>query len=199
MTTIQAPSSNGSSPADTPRPGGPPGWLAILAIGSLVLGALLIVLQLLGVNVLAPAPSPTIAPTGQAAQRTWNQAADALAANRFQVQEPRTEYRPGETPTLLNAPRKLLQVILPSDPTGGYVVIYELPTNNEAQAAGEELLRLSTSGMAVVQYPRDTRFVLQRVGRTLVFFPWSAEANPDPRLPELAATLEGLGTAITLP
>jgi hypothetical protein len=199
MTTAQLPSSNGSSPDATPRPGGPPGWIAILAIGSLVLGALLIGLQLVGVNVLVPAPSPTIAPTGQAAQRTWDQAADALTANQFQVQEPRTDYRPGETTTLLNAPRKLLQVVLPSDPSGGYVVIYELPSNNEAQAAGEELLRLSTTGMAVVQYPRDTKFVLQRVGRTLVFFPWSAEANPDPRLPELAATLEGLGTPVTLP
>ena len=42
-----------------------------------------------------------------------------------------------------------------------------------------------------------TRLIGQRVGPTLVFFPWSAEANPDPRLPELAAALRTVGEPVT--
>jgi hypothetical protein len=176
--------------------GGPPPWIAVLAIGGLVLGALLIGLQLLGVNVIRPAPSPTIAPAGQAAQRTWDQAAAALQARGFQVQEPQVDYRPGESPGLEDVPRRLLQVILPSDPGGGYVVIYELPTDGDAERVGREFAAYLASGTGAVQYPRDTRFILRRVGQTLVFFPWSAEANPDPRLPQLAAALEGAGEPV---
>jgi hypothetical protein len=191
-------STDGTGPAatDAPRPAGPPPWVAVLAIGSLVLGAVLIGLQLLGIGVLVPAASPTLAPAGSAAQRTRDQAAAALSAQGFQVQEPQAPYRPGESPALVGVPRQLLQVLLPSDPSDGYVVIYELPSNNEAQAVGEDYRRYLTSGVGAVQYPRDTRFVIQRVGRTVIFFPWSAEANPDPRLAELAATLETLGVPI---
>lgn len=198
MTVAPSPS-NGSSPTDTPQPGGPPPWIAVLAIGGLLVGAILIGLQLLGINVLTPAPSPTLPPTGVAAQKTWNEVANALGARSFQVQVPQTPYRPGESPALIDVPRSLLQVVLPSDLAGGYVVIYELPDNNAAQAAGEDFARYLAGGTGAVQYPRDTRFVLQRVGRTLVFFPWSAEANPDPRLPELAAALETVGTPIVQP
>ena len=176
---------------------GPPAVIALLAIGGLVLGAVLIGLQLLGLNVVAPAASPTIPPTGQAAQRTWDRVAAALQAERFQVEEPQVAYRPGESPTLVDVPRRLLRVILPSDPDGGFVVIYELPTNGDADRAGRDFAGYLASGTGAVQYPRDAQFVLRRDGRTLVFFPWSAEANPDPRLAELAAALETIGEPVT--
>lgn len=194
MTTgPQAPSTgDGSRPA-----GGPPPWVAAVAIGTLVLGALLIGLQLLGLNVITPAPSPTIPPTGQAAQRTWDQVAAALRAQQFQVQEPQVPYRPGESPDLVDVPRRLVQAILPSDPNGGFVVIYELPTNGDADRVGHEFATYLASGTGAIQFPRDTQFVLRRVGQTLVFFPWSAEANPDPRLPVLAAALQGVGEPVT--
>jgi hypothetical protein len=182
---------------DAPRPAGPPGWIAVLAIGSLVLGAVLILLQLLGIGVIGPGATPTLPPTGIAAQKTWDEAAAALTARSFQVLEPQTPYRPGESPSLVDVPRRLLQVVLPSDPQGGYVVVYELPSNSEAQRAGTEFAQYLGSGTGAVQYPRDTQFVLQRVGRTLVFYAWSGEANPDPRLPELAAALKTLGTPVT--
>ena len=192
------------APAPSPRPttgdapaAGPPPWIAVLAIGGLVLGALLIGLQLLGVNVITPAPSPTIPPTGQAAQRTADQVSAALGAESFQVRVPQTPYRPGESPALVGVPRQLLQAILPSDPDGGYVVIYELPSNEDAERVGRDFAGYLASGTGAIQYPRDTRFVIQRVGRTLVFFPWSAEANPDPRLPELAAALATVGEPVT--
>jgi hypothetical protein len=196
MTTAGPRTSSPGDPDDRAA-GGPPPWIAVLAIGGLVLGALLIGLQLVGINVITPAPSPTIPPPGQAAQRTSDQVASALQAAQFQVQVPQTPYRPGESPALVGVPRQLLQAILPSDPDGGYVVIYELSSNDDADRVGRDFARYLASGTGAVQYPRDTQFVIQREGRTLVFFPWSAEANPDPRLPELAAALLTVGEPVT--
>ena len=181
---------------DQQAAGGPPPWIAVIAIGGLVLGALLIGLQLLGVGVIRPEPSPTIAPAGDAAQRTWAQAAAALQAQGLQVQEPQVSYRPGESPALADVPRRLLQAILPSDPRGGYVVIYELPSNDDAERVGREFATYLSSGTGAIQYPRDTRFVLRRAGQTLLFFPWSAEANPDPRLADLAGALGSVGEPV---
>jgi hypothetical protein len=192
--TSSKPESDG--PEERPA-GGPPPWIAVLAIGGLALGALLIVLQLVGINVIAPAPSPTIPPTGQAAQRTADQVQAALQAAQFQVQVPQTAYRPGESPALVAVPRQLLPAILPSDPDGGYVVIYELPSNDDADRVGRDFARYLASGTGAIQYPRDTQFVIQRVGPTLVFYPWSAEANPDPRVPQLAAALRTVGEPVT--
>jgi hypothetical protein len=193
-----APGSGPPPEGETPAPrGGPPGWFIVIAIGSLAIGTLLVVLSAFGIAVVGPRPEPTIAPTGQAAQRTWDQVATALGDASFQVQDPVTQYRPGESPALLDVPRRLLQVILPSEPGGGYVVIYELPSNGEAERIGQDFATYLASGTGAIQYPRDTQFVLQRAGQTLVFYPWSAEANPDPRLPELAAALETVGVPIT--
>ena len=90
-----------------------------------------------------------------------------------------------------------MQAVLPSDPQGGYVVIYELPTNGDAERVGRDFLAYLASGTGAIGYPRDTRFVLQRLGPTLVFFPWSPEADPDPRLAELATALETVGVPVT--
>jgi hypothetical protein len=196
MTAASGPGSVPADDAPAPR-GGPPGWFILIAIGSLAVGALLVVLSAFGITAVGPRPEPTIAPTGQAAQRTWDQAAAALGEASFQVQDPVTQYRPGESPALQDVPRRLLQVILPSEPGGGYVVIYELPTNGDAERVGQDFAAYLASGTGAVQYPRDTQFVLQRAGQTLVFYPWSAEANPDPRIPELAAALETVGVPIT--
>jgi hypothetical protein len=196
MTTAPAPGSAPSGSTPAPR-GGPPGWFIIIAVGSLAVGAVLVLLGALGITVVGPQPQSTLAPTGQAAQRTWDQVAAALEGASFQVQDPVTPYRPGENRTLQDVPRRLLQVILPSEPQGGYVVVYELPTNGDAERVGKEFAAYLAAGTGAIQYPRDTQFVLRRVGQTLVFYPWSPEANPDPRIPELAAALETIGVPIT--
>ena len=121
----------------------------VVAIGGLVVAVLLLVLQVLGVGVGVRVATPTIAPTGQAAEVT-----SALVVRRsqdaaFQVQDPqgrlpaRREPRPGERP----APAG------PGDPAGGapggYVVIYELPSANEADRAGPRVRgRISAAGRA---------------------------------------------------
>ena len=150
------------------------------------------------ITVIGPQPQATLAPTGQAAERTWAQVAAALEGASFQVQDPVTPYRPGESRALQDVPRRLLQVILPSEPQGGYVVDLRA-AHERRRGAGRARSspRTSRPGPGAIQYPRDSQFVLRRVGPTLVFYPWSAEANPDPRVPELAAALETLGVPIT--
>jgi hypothetical protein len=117
----------------------------------------------------------------------------ALEDAAFQVQDPRTAYRPGESPALYGVPRVVLQAVLPSDPTGGHVVIYELATNGEADTAGREFAAYLASGTGAIQYPRDSQFVIRRLGRTLVFFPWSSSVSPDAEVARMAATLGTIG------
>jgi len=197
MTTAPVPCGGSPAADDTPRAGGPPGWFILIAVGSLAVGAVIVLLGALGITIVNPSPAPTLAPTGQAAERTWNEVAAALQAQRFQVVEPQNPFRPGETAELLQVPRRLLQTVLPDSPEDGYVVIYELPSNNDAERAGRDLATYVASGPGAVQYPRDTQFTIRRVGQTLVFFSYSPEANPDPALPQMAAVLETLGTPLT--
>ena len=177
---------NANAAPDAKR-GGPPLWFAIIAIGSFAVAVLLLVLQVLGIGVGVRVATPTIAPAGQAAEVTGALVTTALEAAAFQVRAPQTDYRPGESPDLINVPRRLLQAVLPEEPQGGYVVIYELPGANEADRVGCDFLAYLGGGTGAIQYPRDTQFVLQRVGQTLVVVPWSVEASPDAKVADLAA------------
>jgi hypothetical protein len=177
------------------RRGGPPPWFIAIAIGSLLVAVVLLVLQLLGVGVgLA---QPTMPPTTQVSEVTRALVVQALEDASFQVQEPLTGYRPGESPELVNVPRRVVQAVTPEDPSAGYVVIYELPSANEADRVGGEFLAYLGGGTGAIQYPRDSQFVMRRVGPTLVFFPWSVQASPDARVAELAAALETVGSPVT--
>ena len=178
------------------RRGGPPGWFIAIAVGSFLVAIVLLVLQLFGVGVGFRVAEPTIAPTTQRSEVTRALVVGALEDAAFQVQDPQTGYRPGESPELVTVPRRLVQAITPEDPDAGYVVIYELPSAGEADRVGREFLAYLGGGTGAIQYPRDTRFVLQRVGETLVFFPYSVEASPDARVAELAAALETVGTPV---
>jgi hypothetical protein len=190
-----APPPNGRG-ADERR-GGPPLWFTVVAVGSLVVAVLLLGLQLLGIGVGFRTIEPTIPPTGNATEVTRTLVVKALEGASFQVQDPLTGYRPGESPELVDVPRKLVQAVMPEDPSAGYVVIYELPSANEADRVGREFLRYLGGGTGAVQYPRDARFVLQRVGQTLVFYAYSPEASPDARVAELAVALETVGTPVS--
>jgi hypothetical protein len=187
----------GAAPvASRGRRGGPPLVFAVLGFGGLLLGALLILVQALGVGG-GGGPAATIGPTGEAATRTRDLVAATLTAKGLQVQEPRTAYRPGESPSLIGVPRQVLQVVLPDDPTHGYVVVYELGTAGEADRVGRDFAAYLASGIGKVQYPFESQFVLRRVGQTLVFFPWTPSGVVDERTPLVAAVLETIGQPIT--
>ena len=202
-TSSDAPDASGAPDApdapDAPTPirgrGGPPLLLAVLAFGSLVVGAVLILAQALGPGAGTGA-APTEPPAGRAAQLTHDLVVKALGDASFQVQDPLTDYRPGESPELYSVPRGLVQVIIPSEPQGEYVVVYELPSNTEADRVGREFAAYLAGGTGAVQYPRDSQFVIQRLGPTLVFFAWSPSVSPDPEVARLAATLGSIGTPV---
>jgi hypothetical protein len=179
------------------RRGGPPGWIAILAVGGIFVGVLLVVVSALGIGVRVGAPSATLAPAGNDALVTRALVASALSDSSIQVTlDPQVAYRPGESATLAKTPRLLLQAVIPSAPTSGYVVIYELPDSNAAAAAGRDFAAYLAGGTGAIQYPRDAQFVIRRLGNTLVFFPWSPTVTPDPATAMVAATLETLGVAV---
>lgn len=201
MTASEGPTSNGAGngtpgTGDRSRGGGPPIWFAVAAIGSLVVGGLLVLVSILGLNTGGPTAAATIPPTGQATQRTYDLLAATLERASFQARIPQTAYRPGESPSLVDVPRRVLQAVLPSDPDHGYIVIYELPSNDEAARVGREFAAYLASGTGAVQYPRDAQFVLRRVEQTLVFFSWSPSISPDPSVARLAATLETVGVGV---
>lgn len=186
----------GGAPPGRAKRGGPPPWFALVALASLALGVVLVVAQLAGIRLTGGQERATIAPAGAAAERTADRVRTALEAASFQVREPQTPYRPGESPGLVDVPRRLLQAVLPGDPDGGYVMIYELPGNTEADQAGRDFAAWLAGGTGAIQYPRDAQFVIRRVGSTLVFFSWSPSASTDPRTAEMAAVLAGIGQPV---
>jgi hypothetical protein len=188
---------SGSGGLPPARRSGPPGWIAILGIGGILVGVLLVAVSALGIGVRVGTPPATLAPAGNDALVTRALVASALSDSSVQVTvDPQVAYRPGESPTLAGTPRLLLQAVIPSAPTAGYVVIYELPDGNAADAAGRDFAAYLAGGTGAIQYPRDAQFVIRRVGNTLVFFPWSSTVTPDPVAAMIAATLETLGVAV---
>jgi hypothetical protein len=104
---------------------------------------------------------------------------DTLGQRDFQLAPPLVAYRPSEPVALTHVPRTVLQVV-GSDPEQGYVVIYELPDDAAATAAGTELARYLASGFGQTNFPLDAQFYVAQVGATLVFTWYSAERADDP-------------------
>jgi hypothetical protein len=183
------------------RAGGPPILFAVVGGAGVLLGAVVIALSLLGGGGASVTPGPSATPprTGEATARTRELVVAALGNAGLQVAEAATPYRPSETPELLAAPRLVLQVTLPDDPTGGYVVIYELPSAADAAEAGRGLAAHLASGPGAIQYPADTRFIIRQQGVTLVFFAWSPAAATDGRTGTIADALAVVGLPIPIP
>ena len=184
-----------TSGSETERRGGPPPIIFIVAVVGLLAGIGLTVLSALGGGT-APAASPTPLPVGAAAGQTVQVVLQAFGAAGLQAAEAQRPFRPAELPTLFQAPRVVLQVVLPDDPAHGYLVVYELPTPDQAAAAGREYAAYLGSGPGRVQFVPDTQFTLRQVGSTLVFFDWSPANWPDKRSATIEQALGTIGTAI---
>ncbi|HXG40853.1 MAG TPA: hypothetical protein VNJ28_07920, partial [Candidatus Limnocylindrales bacterium] len=109
---------------------------------------------------------------------------------------PQVPFRPAESPRLTAAPRAVFQAVLPDEPTGGYITVYEFPSTTESADAGREMAHFLQSGPGQVNYPPDARFVLRQVGTTLVFFAWAPSTASDPRIEDVARALETVGQGI---
>ena len=145
-------------------------------------------------------PLPTAQPSASpAVEATLAQLDAALRARGLVVEPTLTAVRPAEPPSFAGVARWPFHAVLPDDPAGGYLVIYEFPAPALAADGGRDLAAYISSGPGRVQFAPDIRFVLRQVGSTLVFYPWSPASSPDRRTPDLAAALASVGSEVPIP
>ena len=140
-------------------------------------------------------PDRTVSPTVNV---TRAELVRALGGHDLVLADSQAPIRPAEAPLLTTAPRAVYQVILPKDPTHGFIVVYEFPeTQRAAEAAAEEQRYLAT-GPGRVQTPQGTVYVLRQIGSTVVLYSWLPAASTDPDAAGIQAALETLGVAFPI-
>jgi hypothetical protein len=147
-------------------------------------------------------PPTTFGPglaTGAEVAATRAELARALGALSLQLTDAQVPVRPAESAPFAAAPRAVYQVVLPDDPTHGYISVYEFTDERTATAAANDQAAYLASGPGRVQFVPDTRFVLRQLGSTVVFYAWSPANSPDERTPDIQRVLETIGTGIPIP
>jgi hypothetical protein len=154
----------------------------------------------------APAPTTTFPPLGSTpgpaggdADATVHQVIAALGAAGISAAPADRPFRPPEGPLLAAAPRSLVQVKLPNDPDPMWIVVYSLRSPNDAAVAARDHAAWIATNIGRVNFAPGTRFVIQVVGSTVVFFSWLPQDSPDPATLTIAQTLASLGTEVTVP
>lgn len=169
------------------------------------LASVVLAIASVGVFASACAPTeqaaPTVPPASIGPDKTVSPAVNqtrvelvlALGAANLALADTRTPVRPAESPLLATAPRAVFQVTLPTDPTRGYIVVYEFADASRAADAAAEEQRYLASGPGRVQVPEGTVHVLRQVGSTIVLYDWLPGAARDPAAPAIQRALETLG------
>ncbi|HEY6013670.1 MAG TPA: hypothetical protein VIU37_06675 [Candidatus Limnocylindrales bacterium] len=135
-------------------------------------------------------PSTTVSP---AVNQTRAALVAALATHQLVLTDTQAPVRPVESPLLATAPRAVYQVVLPKDPTRGFIVVYEFPDASAAVLAAAEEQHYLETGPGRIQSPEGSVQVLRQVGATLVFYDWLPGAAQDPAAPEIQQALETVG------
>jgi len=123
----------------------------------------------------------------------------ALAPFRLQLDDADQPFRPSESRLTADAPRAVYQVVLPQDPDGGYIVVYEFPDANAARDAGNDLAGYLGTGAGRVAFPLDAQHTIRQVGTTLVFYTYSPAIAQDPGASKVAEALSTLGIGFAPP
>lgn len=159
-----------------------------------------------GIGASTTVPSFSAAPIGPdatvspAVEQTRTAIASALAASSLQLQDAKQPFRPAESQRLATAPRAVYQVVLPQDPEGGYIVVYEFRDASEAVNAGNEYAGfVGSGGPGKVQFPIDAQHTIRQVGTTLIIYSWSPSTSPDPGSAQIADALKTLGIGFAPP
>ena len=135
-------------------------------------------------------PGMTVSP---AVGLTRGELVRALGERNLVLADSQVPIRPAEAPLLAAAPRAVYQVVLPKDPSKGYIVVYEFPDAGRAAAAATEEQAYLATGPGRVQRPQGTVSVIRGVGPTVVFFDWLPGASADPSAVGIQAALESVG------
>jgi hypothetical protein len=141
-------------------------------------------------------PAATVSP---AVAQTRTAIATALAPFSLQLDDADRPFRPPESARLASAPRAIFQVVLPADPDGGNIVVYEFRDAAAAVDAGNELAGYIGSGAGRVQFPTDAQHTIRQLGTTLIVYSWSPSTSPDPGSRTIAEALATLGIGFAPP
>jgi hypothetical protein len=122
-----------------------------------------------------------------------------LAAAGLGLQQSFVDYRPGEPAAVQFVARAVWRVEMP-DPNEGWLLIYDLRTEDAAQRAGQDFAAYLASGLGRTNYPRDAQFALSRVDGALIYYWWSPErtSNAD-RAQAAFDAVRGVGQPIEVP
>jgi hypothetical protein len=141
-------------------------------------------------------PAATIGPTmtvSPAVNQTRAALVTALGQYKLALTDTQAPVRPAESPLLASAPRVVYQVVLPKDPTRGYIVVYEFQDSSSAATAAAEEQHYLETGPGRIQSPQGSVQVLRQVGVTVVLYDWLPGAVQDPAAPEIQQALETVG------
>ena len=119
--------------------------------------------------------------------------ATALGAKNLVLTDSQAAVRPAEAPAFAAAPRAVYQVILPKDPSKGFVIVYEFTDPAHAAGAAAEQQAYLATGPGRVQTPQGTVSVIRQVGSTVVYYQWLPGASQDPSAVGIEDALDGLG------
>jgi len=146
-----------------------------------------------------PAVGSSPAAAGDLTAGVRAQVAAALAVEGLQLGDAKTTFRPPEGPIFAAAPRTVVQVALPDDPTGGYIVLYAFGTPAQALDAARDQARYIASSPGRILYPISTQFSLRVLGNIAIFFYYSSDTSPDARTPSIALALSQIGDEVPIP
>jgi hypothetical protein len=135
-------------------------------------------------------PGMTVSP---AVSQTRIELVRALGEHNLVLADTQAPVRPAESPLLGAAPRAVYQVILPKDPSHGYIVVYEFPDQARAAAAAAEQQAYRATGPGRVQTPLGSVSIIRQVGSTVVFYEWLPEGSTDDSAPGIQQALETVG------
>ena len=148
---------------------------------------------------VAPATVEPAATVSAAVGQTRAAIASALAGVQIELQDSTQPFRNAESRRLAAAPRAVYQAILPDDPDGGYIVVYEFRDSAAAVDAGNEFAGYLGTGSGRIQFPLDAQHAIRELGTTLIVYSWAPSTSPDPGSPKIAAALSTLGIGFAPP
>ena len=141
-------------------------------------------------------PIRTVTP---AVNQTRVELVRVLGEHNLVLSDTQAPVRPAESPLLTAAPRAVYQVVLPKDPTRGFIVVYEFPVPALAAAAAAEAQAYLATGPGRVQTPQGSVTIIRQVGSTVVLYTWLPGVALDASAAGIQAALETLGVAFPVP
>jgi hypothetical protein len=151
---------------------------------------------------LTTPPAESVGPArtvGPAVAQTRGELVRALGTRNLVLRDTQAPFRPPEDARFTTTPRALYQVILPTAPQEGYIVVYEFADPTAAAEAAAAQAAYLGSGPGRIQSAQGARHILRLVGPTVVMYSWIPAGAEDPLQPDIQAALETLGTGVPVP